>query len=73
MESIRTLVQIADRQHGHSSTMLTKAETLETVEENDGAWVFTGNGQMVQPAQLAEADWNTVGTVRIVPGLVGGL
>ena len=40
MESIRTLVQIADRQHGHSSTMLTKAETLETVEENDGAWVM---------------------------------
>ncbi|SVD36942.1 uncharacterized protein METZ01_LOCUS389796 [marine metagenome] len=53
--------------------MMTKAETLETVEENDDAWVFTGNGQMVQPAELAEADWNTVGTVRIVPGLVGGL
>ncbi len=30
-------------------------------------------GQMMQPAQLADSDWETVGTVRIVPGLVGGL
>ncbi len=74
MESIvRTLVQIADRRHGHSSKMMTKAEALEAVEENDSAWVFNGAGNMVQPAELAEADWNTVGTVRIVPGLVGGL
>ena len=38
MESVRTLVQIADRQHGHSSKMMTKAETLETVDENDDAF-----------------------------------
>ena len=53
--------------------MLTREETLEAVAENNGAWVFNGEGQMVQPAQLAEADFSTIGTVRIVPGLVGGL
>ena len=72
MNAVRTLVQIADR-FGHTSAMMTRDETLEAVAENEGACVFNGNGQMVQPAQLAEADWDTIGTVRIVPGLVGGL
>jgi|TARA_Y100000814_G_scaffold233879_1_gene177750 hypothetical protein len=72
LSAITTLVQIADR-FGHTSAMMTRDETLEAVAENEGAWVFNGNGQMVQPDQLAEADWSTVGTVRIVPGLVGGL
>ena len=48
-------------------------ESRFDVAENSGAWVFNGEGQMVQPAQLAEADFGTIGTVRIVPGLVGGL
>ncbi len=72
MAEIKTLVQIAD-QNGHTSAMMTREETLEAVAENNGAWVFNGDGQMVQPAQLAEADFSTIGTVRIVPGLVGGL
>tara|TARA_B100001123_G_C15332498_1_gene1031704 strand:- start:167 stop:451 length:285 start_codon:yes stop_codon:yes gene_type:complete len=72
MTEIKTLVQIAD-QNGHTSAMMTREETLEAVAENSGAWVFNGEGQMVQPAQLAEADFGTIGTVRIVPGLVGGL
>ena len=72
MTEIKTLVQIAD-QNGHTSAMMTREETLEAVAENNGAWVFNGEGQMVQPAQLAEADFSTIGTVRIVPGLVGGL
>ena len=72
MTDIKTLVQIAD-QNGHTSAMMTREATLEAVAENNGAWVFNGEGQMVQPAQLAEADFSTIGTVRIVPGLVGGL
>ena len=72
MTDIKTLVQIAD-QNGHTSAMMTREETLEAVAETNGAWVFNGEGQMVQPAQLAEADFSTIGTVRIVPGLVGGL
>ena len=72
MTDIKTLVQIAD-QNGHTSAMMTREETLEAVAENNGAWVFNGEGQMGQPAQRAEADFSTIGTVRIVPGLVGGL
>ena len=71
MSAITTLVQIADK-FGHTSAMMTREETLEAIEDNEGSWVFNGSGQMVQPQQLAETDWDTVGTVRIVPGLVGG-
>tara|TARA_Y100001954_G_C15445410_1_gene423699 strand:- start:344 stop:562 length:219 start_codon:yes stop_codon:yes gene_type:complete len=71
LSAITTLVQIADK-FGHTSAMMTREETLEAIEDNEGSWVFNGSGQMVQPQQLAETDWDTVGTVRIVPGLVGG-
>ncbi len=71
MEKITTTVEIAD-QTGHASLQLTKAETMSRLEEAEGTWIFAG-GKMVQPAQLAEADWRTVGTVRLVPGFVGGL
>ena len=71
MEEITTTVEIADRT-GHAALQLTKAETMSRIGDSKGAWVFAG-GKMVQPAQLAETDWRTVGTVRIVPGFVGGL
>ena len=69
-DRVTTTVEVAD-QSGHSTLQLTKEETLERVSESPGAWVFANN-QMVQPQQLQNADWGTVGTVRIVPGLVGG-
>tara|TARA_B100000586_G_C19941611_1_gene355758 strand:- start:6 stop:221 length:216 start_codon:yes stop_codon:yes gene_type:complete len=71
MDNITTTVEIADHT-GHTSLQLTKPETLSRVAANEGAWVYAGN-QMVQPEQLAQADWETVGTVTIVPGFVGGL
>ncbi len=70
MEEITTTVEIIDEILGHDTLQLTKAETLSRVESGD-SWIFAGD-RMVQRAQLAEADWQTVGTVRIVPGLVGG-
>ena len=68
---ITTTVEIADST-GHTTCQMTKSETLEKVSQSPGAWVFAG-GQMVQSQQLETADWGTIGTVRIVPGLVGGL
>ena len=68
--AITTKVEIAD-QTGHTTCQLTKSETLEKVSDSPGSWVFA-DGQMVQSQQLENADWATVGTVRIVPGLVGG-
>ena len=69
-DRVTTTVEVADKS-GHSTLQLTKEETLERVSDSPGAWVFANN-QMVQPGQLQNADWSTIGTVRIVPGLVGG-
>ena len=50
---------------------LTKAETMDVIEQNQGAWIFAGN-QLVQPADLEQANWADVGTVQVKPPLVGG-
>ena len=70
LTEITTKVEIADRT-GHTTLQLTQSETLERVSGLEGAWVFAGD-RMVQPPEFAETNWDTVGTVRIVPGLVGG-
>jgi|TARA_B100001105_G_scaffold36538_1_gene25835 hypothetical protein len=71
MNTVTTTVEIASPD-GHDTLELTQDQTIALVEEGGNNWVFA-NGQMMQPAQLADSDWATVGTVRIVPGLVGGL
>ena len=71
LTEITTKVEIADR-NGHTTLQLTQRETLERVSGLEGAWVFAGD-RMVQSSELAEANWETVGTIRIVPGLVGGI
>ena len=70
MNTVTTTVEIASP-NGHDALELTQDQTMALVEERGDNWVFA-NGQMTQPAQLADADWATVGTIRIVPGLVGG-
>jgi len=70
MDTVTTTVEIAGP-NGHDALELTRSQTMALVEAGDN-WIFA-SGQMMQPSQLAEADWETVGTVRIVPGLVGGL
>ena len=70
MDDIRTNVEIADRT-GHSSLSLTKQETLDLIEMNQGSWIYKDN-QMVQATDIASANWVDVGTIRIMPGLTGG-
>ena len=70
MDASTTTVMIADKT-GHTTLQLTQQETVDKVAGLEGAWVFAGD-RMVQPTELAETNWDTVGTVRIVPGLVGG-
>ena len=67
---IRTTVQIADAS-GHAEMELTKAETMDVITQNQGTWVFAGN-RLVQPAELEAANWAEVGTVQVMPPLVGG-
>jgi hypothetical protein len=68
---VTTTVEIASTD-GHDTLELTRDQTMALVEERGDNWVFA-SGQLMQPAQLADQDWAAVGTVRIVPGLVGGL
>ena len=70
MNEITTTVMIADRAGG-TTYQLTQQETLDRVAGMEGIWVFA-EGRFVQPAELAEANWDTVGTVRLVPSLVIG-
>ena len=69
-DTVTTMVEITNHS-GHEALELTRDQTMAIVEEREDAWVFAQGG-MMNPAQLADADWATVGTVRIVPGLVGG-
>jgi len=71
MNDIKTTVEIAD-ETGHSTLQLTRDETVELVERNPGAWIFA-DGRLVQPQELANTAWDTVGRVQVLPGLVGGL
>jgi len=68
-----TTVEVADS-HGYSEYKLNKHDTLDLLERitvNRNVWIFAG-GQQMQPTQLADADWQKIGTVRITPPLVGG-
>jgi len=57
---------------GHAMLELTRDETIELAENTSGThWTYAGN-QIVQPAELAETDWETVGTVRIAPAFIAG-
>ena len=70
MDASTTMVMIADKT-GHTTLQLTQQETVDKVAGLEGAWVFAGD-RMVQPTELAETKWDTEGTVRNQPGLVGG-
>jgi hypothetical protein len=70
----RVRVEVADIT-GHTVMELTKAETVELVEQH-GGWVFSGS-RLVQAAELANADWDEMAendaTILVTPPLVGGL
>ena len=66
MDDIRTNVEIADRT-GHSSLSLTKQETLDLIEMNQGSWIYKDN-QIVQATDIASANWADVGTIRTSHG-----
>ena len=63
-------VQLADKT-GHTQMMLSPADTVETIQQNEGAWIYADN-QLIQASQVNEDNLSTVSSVRILPGLVGG-
>ena len=63
-------VQLADKT-GHTQVLLSPAETVETIQQNSGNWIYADN-QLIQADQVNEDNLSTVSSVRIMPGLVGG-
>ena len=63
-------VQLADKT-GHTQMTLSPADTVETIQQNSGAWIYADN-QLIQANQVNEENLSTVSSVRILPGLVGG-
>ena len=73
METVTTTVEIAGPT-GHEALELTQDQTMALVEERGDSWVFSqGAGGMMTTTQLADAAWDQVGIVRVLPGLVGGV
>ena len=64
-------VEIADVL-GHQTLMLKPTETIEVIENNSDKWIFVDN-QLVEFEHVPEIDWNQAESVRILPGLVGGI
>ena len=64
-------VEIADAS-GHQTLMLKPPEAIEVIESNSDKWIFVDN-QLVEFEQTPEIDWNQAESVRILPGLVGGI
>ena len=63
-------VQLADKT-GHTQMTLSPADTVETIQQNEGDWIYADN-QLIQANQVNEENLSTVSSVRILPGLVGG-
>lgn len=65
------IVEIADVS-GHQTLMLKPQETIEIIENNSDKWIFVDD-QLVDYQNVPEVDWSQTGSVRILPGLVGGI
>ncbi len=64
-------VQIADKTGHMEELEMSPAETAELVQENSSMWTYVDN-TLVQASQIDETNLSTAGTVRMLPGLVGG-
>ena len=65
-------VEVADPAHGHQTLMLKPEETQEYLTTQTDKWIFVDN-EFTQSENLSLVNWNTTETVRVLPGLVGGM
>ena len=64
-------VEVADAS-GHQTLMLNSQETEQYVSEQKDMWIFVDN-HLLEADNLSNVDWNEAHSVRIMPGLVGGI
>ena len=65
-------IEVADPAHGHQTLMLKPKETQEYLSTQSDKWIFVDN-EFTQSENLSLVNWNTTETVRVLPGLVGGM
>ena len=65
-------VEVADPAYGHQTLMLKPEETQEYLSTQTDKWIFVDN-EFTQSENLSLVNWNTTDTVRVLPGLVGGM
>ena len=65
-------VEVADPAHGHQTLMLKPEETQAYLSTQTDKWVFVDD-EFTQSENLSLVNWNTTETVRVLPGLVGGM
>ena len=65
-------IEVADPAHGHQTLMLKTEETQEYLSTQTDKWIFVDN-EFTQSENLSLVNWNTTDTVRVLPGLVGGM
>ena len=65
-------IEVADPAHGHQTLMLKPEETQEYLSNHTDKWIFVDN-EFTQHQNLSTVDWDSTETVRLLPGLVGGL
>ena len=65
-------IEVADPAHGHQTLMLKPKETEEYLAQQSDKWIFVDN-EFTQSENLSLIDWDTTDTVRVLPGLVGGM
>ena len=64
-------IEIADHT-GHQTLMLSPEQTQEFIEQQDNKWIFVDN-MLVRENDLGAVNWSETDSVRVMPGLVGGL
>ena len=65
-------VEVADPAHGHQTLMLKPKDTQQYLSTQSDKWIFVDN-EFTQAENLSLVNWNTTETVRVLPGLVGGM
>ena len=65
-------IEVADPAYGHQTLMLKPEETQEYLSTQTDKWIFVDN-EFTQSENLSLVNWNTTETVRVLPGLVGGM
>ena len=65
-------IEVADPAYGHQTLMLKPEETQEYLSTQTDKWIFVDN-EFTQSENLSLVNWNTTDTVRVLPGLVGGM